>query len=56
VVIKLNSTDKLENFISETDILYETEYSGKIFKNGQLIDNRIKYKKIKTRNNETNWI
>ena len=29
------------------EVLYETEYSGKIFKNGELLENRIKYKKIK---------
>ncbi|WP_294010812.1 hypothetical protein [uncultured Streptococcus sp.] len=36
-----------ENIIKHNEVLYETEYSGKIFKNGELLENRIEYKKIK---------
>ncbi|PFG79832.1 Rep protein [Lactococcus lactis] len=46
-VLKFVSFDETENIIKHNEVLYETEYSGKIFKNGELLENRIKYKKIK---------
>lgn len=37
--------EKLE--YEESDILYETEYSSKIYKDGRLIDNPVRYRKIR---------
>lgn len=42
---KLFLDNKIE--IEDSAILYETEYVSKIYKNGQLIDNPVKYRKIK---------
>lgn len=46
-VLKFVTFEETENIIKHNEILYETEYSGKIFKNGKLLENRIKYQKIK---------
>lgn len=46
-VLKFVTFEETENIIKHNEVLYETEYSGKIFKNGELLENRIKYKKIK---------
>ena len=46
-VLKFVTFEDTENIIKHNEVLYETEYSGKIFKNGELLENRIKYKKIK---------
>lgn len=42
---KLLLEDKLE--FDNSSILYETEYVSKIYKDGQFVDNPVKYKKIK---------
>ncbi|EHV2683330.1 Rep protein, partial [Enterococcus faecalis] len=46
-ILKFVTFEETENIIKHNEVLYETEYSGKIFKNGELLENRIKYKKIK---------
>lgn len=42
---KVYLKDKLE--FNESAILYETEYISKIYRDGLLIDNPVKYKKIR---------
>lgn len=48
-VVKCVSFDDLEDIIDVEDVLYETEYTGKVFRDGKLVENQIKYKKIKLR-------
>lgn len=48
-VIKITSSDELEDIVDIDKILYETEYTGKVFRDGKLIDNKVKYTKIKLR-------
>lgn len=46
-VLKFFTFEETEDIIKHNEVLYETEYSGKIFRNGELLGNRIKYKKIR---------
>lgn len=39
--------ENLDCLIKYSNVLYENEYVGKIFKNGEYVQNHIKYKKIK---------
>ncbi|MCJ1779116.1 rolling circle replication-associated protein [Mammaliicoccus sciuri] len=36
-----------ENFFEKQQVVYETNYNSKAYKNGKLINNKVKYKKIK---------
>lgn len=49
MVTKVFTNDNLENFINykDTDILYQSEYVGKAYRNGEYVESPIKYKKIK---------
>lgn len=45
-IFKFITFEETENILKHNEVLYETEVkSGKIFKNGELLENRIKYKK-----------
>ncbi|MDS8284722.1 Rep protein, partial [Streptococcus pneumoniae] len=45
--IKLFTSESLDNLVKNEDILYESNYISKVFRKGHLIDNKVKYKKIK---------
>lgn len=51
-VIKFVSDDDISDSIKHNTILYESEYTGKIFRDGKLLENHIKYKKIRIDNVE----
>lgn len=42
---KILSKEKLE--LDDSEVLYETEYTSKIYRDGRLIDNHVRYRKIK---------
>lgn len=42
---KIYSEDKLE--FDDSDVLYSTEYVSKVYRDGRLIDNPVRYRKIK---------
>jgi hypothetical protein len=45
--IKLFTSESLDDLVKNEDILFESNYISKVFRNGHLIDNKVKYKKIK---------
>ncbi|MGF0047906.1 rolling circle replication-associated protein [Streptococcus hyointestinalis] len=40
---------------SDTDILYESEYSSKTYNKGEYVNSKVKYKKIKLNKKECDW-
>lgn len=45
--IKLLTNENVEDLIQTDDILYESTYNSKIFRKGHLVNNKVKYRKIK---------
>ena len=45
--IKFFTSESLDDLVKNEDILFESNYISKVFRNGHLIDNKVKYKKIK---------
>lgn len=45
--LKILTNENVADLIEYEMILYETTYNSKIYRNGRLIDNKVKYKKIK---------
>ncbi|MCW6665518.1 Rep protein [Aerococcaceae bacterium NML191219] len=45
--IKLLTNEKIENLIQTDVILYESTYNSKIFRKGHLVNNEVKYRKVK---------
>lgn len=45
--IKLLSDEKTKDLITKANIMYENTYNSKVFRKGRLVDNKVKYTKIK---------
>lgn len=45
--IKLLTNENVEDLIQTDDILYESTYNSKVFRKGHLVNNKVKYRKIK---------
>lgn len=45
--IKLLTNENIEDLVQADDILYESTYNSKIFRKGHLVNNEVKYRKIK---------
>ena len=45
--LKLLTNENVADLIDDEKVLYETTYNSKIFRDGRLLDNKVKYKKIK---------
>ncbi|WP_056974517.1 rolling circle replication-associated protein [Holzapfeliella floricola] len=47
---KFISNETTENIIKHDELLYESEYLGKVYRKGKLVPNKIKYRKFKLNN------
>ncbi|WP_024405910.1 rolling circle replication-associated protein [Streptococcus suis] len=45
--IKLLTNENIEDLVQADDILYESTYNSKVFRKGHLVNNEVKYRKIK---------
>ncbi|MGT2959369.1 Rep protein [Streptococcus bovimastitidis] len=45
--LKLLTNENVEDLIQTDDILYESTYNSKVFRKGHLVNNEVKYRKIK---------
>lgn len=53
-VTKIFTDKSLESLIEYSNVVYESEYSSKIYKDGNYIDNPVKYKKIRIKDIKDN--